>query len=284
MIIISNEREPDWKVILKSNAYKKILLHCTRFANYNIQKSQWKEVYGFLTGNFDGDNVVCSDAVPMTHGGAVEVEFDEQNYIEAAMLNEGLAKKNEFIIGWYHSHPGLNLFLSTTDIRNHIGYQGTNPKAIALVFDHTKLRGGFLGFKIFRLDNPTSENTGYHTIKWVIPDLDEKTFAESLFELSHRITAGQPSIEEYREVESGISIEQPVKNQEKIEITEKREAYPISSTNECPNAQKNLKKSLKLEEKREFIQAIELGMKAGKEFEKKGFIGRSSDAFLQVGR
>ena len=280
----SDELEPKWKVILKSNTYKKILLHCTRFANYNISKSKWKEVYGFLTGVLDGENVVCNDAVPMTHGGAIEVEFNEQNYIEAAILNEKLAEKNEFILGWYHSHPGLNIFLSTTDIRNHIGYQGTNPKAIALVFDHTKLRGGDLGFKIFILDNPTTENTGYHTVDWVIPDLDEKVFAESLFELSQRMTAGQPGINEYGEMDELRTQPAITSDQNNDTIQDSVELIVVQDPEECPAAQNKLKESLEFEKKRDFIKAIESGISAGKEFEKNNLIGRSSDAYLQVGR
>ncbi|MHA1269781.1 MAG: hypothetical protein ACTSPY_08365 [Candidatus Helarchaeota archaeon] len=275
--------EKKWKVILKSNAYKKILLHCTRFANYSIPKKEWKEVYGFLTGKFDGEDVVCYDAVPMTHGGAIEVEFNEQNYIEAAILNEKLVEKNQFIVGWYHSHPGLNIFLSSTDIRNHIGYQGTNPKAIALVFDHTKLKGGFLGFKIFVLDNPTSENTGYHTIDWVIPDLDEKIFAESLFELSHRIAAGRPGIEEYGEA---INVEPTPssKLETKKPLDEEINLVIVPDQEEFPKAQEKLERSLDFERKKDYIQAIVYGIEAGKEFEKNNLIGRSSDAYLQVGR
>ncbi|MHA1311336.1 MAG: hypothetical protein ACTSQO_10455 [Candidatus Helarchaeota archaeon] len=280
----STTRE-SWKVILKASTYKKILLHCTRFANYNIPQTEWKEVYGFLTGNFEGENVVCNDAVPMTHGGSIDVEFNEQNYIEAAMLNEKLTEKNEFIVGWYHSHPGLNIFLSTTDIRNHIGYQGINPKAIALVFDHTKLRGGFLGFKIFILDDPMTENTGYHTVDWIIPDLDEKVFAESLFELSHRISAGKPVIEEYGELQQ---IERPIQlsdgQKQKLPEDEPVELVVVDNLEENVKAQKNLEKSLEMEKKGDFIEAIRYGMLAGREFEKNNLIGRSTDAYLQVGR
>ncbi|MHA1230045.1 MAG: hypothetical protein ACTSRP_10570 [Candidatus Helarchaeota archaeon] len=284
----TNEKKSNWKVILKSNAFKKIILHCTRFANYNIPRSEWKEVYGFLAGRFEGEDVVCNDAIPMTHGGAVDVEFTEKNYIEAANLNEKLAEKNEFIVGWYHSHPGLNIFLSTTDIRNHIGYQCMNPKAVALVFDHTQLRGGSLGFKIFNLDDPNTETTGYHEVDWVIPDIDEKIFAESLFELSHRIAAGRPGIEEYGEIsniEMEISQQQTSQEQKAQTIVQRPiELVEPKSQKEYQKAMKNLEKSFEMEKKQDYIEAIRFGMAAGREFEKNNMIGLASDAYLQVGR
>jgi proteasome lid subunit RPN8/RPN11 len=278
--------QDSWKVIIKSNTYKKILLHCTRFANNSIPKSQWKEVYGFLTGKIEHDNVICNDAVPMTHGGAIEVEFSERNYIEAAELNEKLLDKDEFIVGWYHSHPGLNIFLSSTDIRNHIGYQATNPKAIALVFDHTSLRGGFLGFKIFLLDNPHDENTGYHIVDWIIPDLDEKVFAESIFELSQRMSAGKPGIEEYGEFQ-GAELPKKAPQQEIDDSKKSEESVELivaEEPEECPTAQKNLIKSLDLEKNKQYQEAIDYAMDAGKEFEENNLVGRASDAYLQVGR
>jgi len=280
------EQKSDWKVILKAEAYKKILLHCTRFANYKIPRNEWKEVYGFLTGKIENGDVICNDAVPMTHGGAVEVEFDEQNYIEAATLNEKLAERNEFIVGWYHSHPGLGIFLSSIDIKNHIGYQGINPKAIALVFDHTTLHGGFLGFKIFSLDNPNDENTGYHIVEWVIPDLNEKVFAESLFELSQRITEGRPVIEEYGEMIQPIQETVLRQESQKFESNKDKVSQTqfLADLGEYPSAQKKLQESLKFEAKKDYLKAIEYGLKAGKEFEQKNLIGRASDAYLQVGR
>jgi len=39
------------------------------------------------------------------------------------------------IVGWYHSHPGLGLFLSQTDVGTHMGFYQFSPYAVSLVAD-----------------------------------------------------------------------------------------------------------------------------------------------------
>jgi len=60
-----------------------------------------------------------------------------------------------YIIGWYHSHPGFDLFLSTIDIETQKRYQMMFPKAIAMVVDpmeYAKTRRlKDLRFKVFRI-------------------------------------------------------------------------------------------------------------------------------------
>ncbi|MEM0445588.1 MAG: Mov34/MPN/PAD-1 family protein [Nitrososphaerota archaeon] len=43
-----------------------------------------------------------------------------------------------FIVGWYHSHPSLGLFLSPIDIKTQLTYQSLYPNAIALVIDPSR--------------------------------------------------------------------------------------------------------------------------------------------------
>jgi len=37
------------------------------------------------------------------------------------------------IVGWYHSHPGLGLFLSQTDMQTHMQFCQFSPYAVSLV-------------------------------------------------------------------------------------------------------------------------------------------------------
>ncbi|MHA1716624.1 MAG: hypothetical protein ACTSXP_13355 [Promethearchaeota archaeon] len=159
------EIEKEGIVIFEPDAYCKALMHVLRFASNSIDKSSWVEVYGWLIGKIEGENrdVHVYDVVPLHHGKDIEVVWDYEVYGRAAEFDEKLYEKSKedpaykdmFVVGWYHSHPGLDFFLSTTDINNHLFFQNVNPQAIAIVFDHTKIQQyKNLGFKIFRLDQP----------------------------------------------------------------------------------------------------------------------------------
>ncbi|MHA1309495.1 MAG: tetratricopeptide repeat protein [Candidatus Helarchaeota archaeon] len=154
---------------IRNTSYLTIALHALFYANRNIPRVDWKEIYGLLIGKIEGDNVYITDAIPITSGSKYEVKFENKHYAKAAEIDGLAASKNLFIIGWYHSHPGIGLFLSHTDIVNHLGYQSVNPKAIALVFDFTDLSENNPGFKIFKLKNLNyGAASGYYTVSWKI--------------------------------------------------------------------------------------------------------------------
>ncbi|MFX1297328.1 MAG: Mov34/MPN/PAD-1 family protein [Promethearchaeota archaeon] len=264
----------DISVILQSQAYKEIVLHSTRFCNPGINKNQWREVYGFLVGKLENNHVVIYEAIPMVHGGATEVEFEERHYIEAAEVNAQAAKKGLFLVGWYHSHPGLNIFLSSVDIKNHIGYQGLNPKAIALVIDPSKLTTSYSGFEIFILDDSTNLNSTYRKLKWKIAGLDDKFVGQMLIDLSHRATSQRPLIEEYGEERSILS---------RTSQTEGKSEVEEQSVEAVSVALQMLEKALSLGEKKEYEKAIDLAISAGKRFNELGKIEFATDAFLQIG-
>lgn len=191
------EKKPEKKpaVILESEAYLKALLHVLRFASNTINKDSWVEVYGWLVGKIEGEGegesiVHVYDAVPIQHGKDVEVAFDAEAYVRAAEFDEQLYQKAEenpqmkgfFIVGWYHSHPGLDFFLSPTDVTNHVGFQGPNPQSIAIVFDHTKIvPHKQLGFKIFRLDE-ASPDSKYHEVNF-----DKTKFSKDVMNVIYQV-------------------------------------------------------------------------------------------------
>lgn len=269
------------KVQIKAKAYKDIVLHASRFCNSKIPRGKWKEVYGFLVGTIQDDDVIIDDAVPMTHGGSTEVQFEEKHYIEAAELDAKLAGEGQnFIVGWYHSHPGLGLFLSSVDIQNHMGFQGPNPKSIALVFDPVKLLDGHAGFEIFRIDK-IELTSAFHIVPWAILDLDDKFFARSLFELSERSTARKPVIEEYGEESTEIT-SSPFSKVISIE-TRGSIHKPKSITKEKTSyAKEKLEKAFSMAEKGNFEEAIDLAISAAEEYEKNNEMGLATDSFQQV--
>ncbi|GEM_PF-563747 len=114
-----------------------------------------REVIGLLIGKMQGQVLEIWDAVTgEQYGKQGFVELNEEIQAEIA---EKLQKERKglTIVGWYHSHPGLGVFLSGTDISTQKIYQKLYPKAVALVIDpllYSKTKEiTDIKFKIFRI-------------------------------------------------------------------------------------------------------------------------------------
>jgi tetratricopeptide (TPR) repeat protein len=123
-----------------------------------------------------------------------------------------------FMVGWFHSHPGLSLFFSDIDISNQLWFQQNNPDFCGLVFDHTllgkkreeKIENNILtkydtGFEIYRLTDVTIDQNSvefennYHKIDYIVEGLNKFFFANVLAELSSLASAGKPLQEAFKE-------------------------------------------------------------------------------------
>jgi len=200
-------------VKLTLEAYQTIVLHATRYANSKQAIDTWKEIMGLLVGKIEGEDVLVEKAFPMAHGSSVEVEFTDEHYVRSATIDSLAAERGMFIVGWYHSHPGLSLFFSSTDIKNQLGYQGQNPKAIGLVFDHTLVgkpsekpkEEKHPGFRIFKLDDPNlGTMSDFHEIEYEVEKPEPYSFATSLAKLSEQATIRAPLMPEYGEDSSAL--------------------------------------------------------------------------------
>jgi len=190
-------------VTIKPIAYYKMLVHILRYGNKERDPRQYREVMGMLIGYLEGDgdikDVVITEAVPISHGGSIEVEFKPHDYISFAVVDEQFAEKNWFTVGWYHSHPGLKIFWSSTDVKNQLGWQTANPSAIGIVFDHTYLeKVGDLGFRTFRLDNPM-KGVNYHEVKTIVEPPDNNEYYFEIMTLINKIHSKEPVILELNE-------------------------------------------------------------------------------------
>lgn len=150
-------------VYLKDKAYQRMVGYAYRYSNENIEQKNWKEVYGILIGTIKEKNkVIIDDAIPISVGGRSGIELDPIHYVDISQINmsiykneiEGKGDFSDHIIGWWHSHPGFGFFFSKVDTITHLGYQGPNPYAVGLIFDHTKKTSDFLGIAALRLKNP----------------------------------------------------------------------------------------------------------------------------------
>lgn len=170
-------------VYLKDKAYLRMIGYAYRYSNENIDQKNWKEVYGILIGNIKEKNkVIIDDAIPISVGGRSGIELDPIHYVDISQINmsmykneiEGEGDHSDHIIGWWHTHPGFGFFFSKVDTITHLGYQGPNPYAVGLIFDHTTKTSDFLGIAALRLKNPkTGIFSGYKIIE--VQYFSEKT-------------------------------------------------------------------------------------------------------------
>ncbi|MHA1341090.1 MAG: hypothetical protein ACTSO2_14040 [Promethearchaeota archaeon] len=226
------------KVIIHAAAYKSIILYSTRYANPAIPREQWKEIYGILIGVKSDDAVIVEQAIPMTYGESTDVTLGPEHYGFIEEIQDKLDKegKGRFMVGWFHSHPGLSLFYSYVDINNQIFFQSLNPDFIGIVFDHTYVFDKNLrpksyemhpspfnpdykitedspthpfktGIVCYRLNDPSMDvndpnfDINYHDVPYEIIGLDQTFFASLLTELSGYYTAGKPLEKAYKEEE-----------------------------------------------------------------------------------
>lgn len=148
---------------LSFNAYRKIIGYGLRYANEEMSSKDWREVYGILIGSVEENKkVLIKDAIPMVVGDRAGVKYENKQYVDMAQIDESVYersvqdKKHDFIIGWWHTHPGFGFFYSPVDCMTQLGYQIPNPFALGIIFDHTKFLSDdfYLGVVGLRLINP----------------------------------------------------------------------------------------------------------------------------------
>lgn len=148
---------------LSFNAYRKIIGYGLRYANEEMSSKDWREVYGILIGSVEENKkVLIKDAIPMVVGDRAGVKYENKQYVDMAQIDESVYersvqdKKHDFIIGWWHTHPGFGFFYSPVDCMTQLGYQIPNPFALGIIFDHTKFLSDdfYLGVTGLRLINP----------------------------------------------------------------------------------------------------------------------------------
>ena len=205
---MTKEESQKRKVTITWKAYTQMMKHVLRFGSNAKQKSQFKEVMGILMGRLADKpgilkDVIIEDAIPISHGGHVEVAFKPEDYGSFSVVDSQFAEKGWFSVGWYHSHPGLTCFFSAVDVRNQMGWQGPNPSSIGIVWDHQRLAGddGDMGFDVYRLDDAQNPMSDYHEIQWIVePPEDIAFYKEGIVNVINNLQKGEPPILEINEV------------------------------------------------------------------------------------
>ncbi|MFX1399534.1 MAG: hypothetical protein ACFFAS_21110, partial [Promethearchaeota archaeon] len=175
-------------VIIPKKAYLTVVASSVRFANAKLPFNDWLEVYGIFTGKTskNGKDLIITEAHTITHQIKKaediidKVYWSDEDYISFSIIDDEAFSKDEYTVGWFHSHPGHRVMMTSLDIRTTATYQKYNPLAISLVFNPNRLikqlepairRGdpdiklkNDPGFKIFRLDDPEMIDSTYHEV------------------------------------------------------------------------------------------------------------------------
>ena len=150
-------------VLLTLKAYKRIVGYAIRYASDDLNSDKWREVYGILIGSIENNTkVIVKDAIPMVVGDRAGVKYENKQYVDMAQIDASVFErsiqdeKTDFIIGWFHTHPGFGFFYSPIDCMTQLGYQIPNPYAVGLIFDHCEKKSDshFLGIAGLRLKDP----------------------------------------------------------------------------------------------------------------------------------
>lgn len=97
------------------------------------------EVGGILTGEVyqeEGRYAVLIERVCKAHhvlASCASLQFTADTWMD--ILKERSSYPEITTLGWYHSHPGIGVFLSATDEFTHQSFFGTQPWYVALVID-----------------------------------------------------------------------------------------------------------------------------------------------------
>lgn len=149
--------------LLTYNAYRRMVGYAMRYANEELSSKNWREVYGILIGFIeDNKEILIKDAIPMVVGDRAGVKYENKQYVDMAQIDESVYersiqdKKKDFIVGWWHTHPGFRYFFSSIDSLTQLGYQIPNPFAVGLIFDHCEMKSEeyFIGVAALRMLNP----------------------------------------------------------------------------------------------------------------------------------
>ncbi len=97
-----------------------------------------EETAALLIGEeINGDVYIEDIRIGDQKGTAVYVEITQEELIKAA-IDISEREDNKVIVGWIHTHPGLSVFMSATDVNTQLIYQSLYPKAVSIIIDAVK--------------------------------------------------------------------------------------------------------------------------------------------------
>ena len=110
-----------------------------------------REIGGILVGNIYQEEeqflAHVTEALPAEHtkAGSAFITFTDQTWLHILKQVERLP--GQIILGWYHSHPGMGIFLSPSDEFIHRSYFGNQSWYLALVVDPISTEWGVFSWE-----------------------------------------------------------------------------------------------------------------------------------------
>jgi proteasome lid subunit RPN8/RPN11 len=110
-----------------------------------------EEVGGILIGHVYEDDgrflVQVEDILPANHtiASIASLTFTDQTWLD--LLRQRRMHDDQFVTGWYHSHPGFGIFLSSSDLSIHQHFFCAQSWYLALVVDPLSDAWGVFGWE-----------------------------------------------------------------------------------------------------------------------------------------
>jgi len=114
------------------------------------------EVMGLMLGEFIDDytiRVVDVFAMPQS-GTSVSVEAVDPVFQTKMLDMLKQVGRPEMVVGWYHSHPGFDCWLSNVDVNTQQSFEALNKRAVAVVVDPIQSVKGKVVIDAFRCISP----------------------------------------------------------------------------------------------------------------------------------
>ena len=151
-IELDNPYQPGVSVFITQKAYIR--------ANVHVNSDLDNEMGGWLIGSWKEDQITGEEYIVIerslpalyTKRGSAYLTFTQDSQVAMFDVMEEKFPDKE-LVGWYHSHPKMSLFLSSYDlfIHNHFF---PHPWQVALVIEpHTNVGGFFIRDRDGNLDN-----------------------------------------------------------------------------------------------------------------------------------
>ncbi|KAG0437964.1 26S proteasome regulatory subunit RPN11 [Dictyocoela muelleri] len=110
------------------------------------------EVMGLMLGEFVDEytvNVVDVFAMPQS-GTGVTVEAVDSVFQAKMMDLLSITGRGEYVVGWYHSHPGFGCWLSNIDVSTQQSFEKIDKRCVAVVIDPIQSVKGKVVIDAFR--------------------------------------------------------------------------------------------------------------------------------------
>lgn len=165
----NNRNENPWghnpkffnSVSISRLACLKALVHSLRGGNM--------EVMGMLIGTTINDQFVVFDSFELpVEGTETRVNAQTESYEYMVQYVDEMLPENQNIVGWYHSHPGYDCWLSSIDMHTQQLNQNFQDPYVAIVIDpHKSLQERKLSIGAFRtVQQPTMQQDGEDSLEF----------------------------------------------------------------------------------------------------------------------